>query len=162
VIVVLTGLRLLTVDTASWRMGLNLQLRKVAAVDAEAGSTAVLLHLFARRRQATDPRPASSSEARGITPAATAIAAPTAEAIPAAATPAGAPTSAAAGQTAAGETRRLVCHTEEAAAAMLAQLREALSLRSRKRIWHDTIDEGNVSATNLPSPSRSLPLRNSR
>ena len=46
-IVVLTGLRLLTVDTTTWRMQLNLPLRKVHSVH-RAGQ-ALVLQLFARR-----------------------------------------------------------------------------------------------------------------
>lgn len=51
VIVVLTCLRLLTVDTSSWRMILNLQLRKIHSVYQEDGSNTLVLQLSARRRQ---------------------------------------------------------------------------------------------------------------
>lgn len=53
VIVVLTCLRLLTVDASSWRMLLNLQLRKVHSVYMEMSSNTIVLQLVSRRRQVT-------------------------------------------------------------------------------------------------------------
>ena len=101
-IIVLTGLRLLTVDATTWRLQLNLPLRKVHSVH-RAGQ-ALVLQLFARRGGG------GSSATKG---GGTASAAPI------------------------GDSRRLVCFSDEATAIMFDRVQEALTLsRARRRIWH--------------------------
>ena len=115
VIVVLTEVRLLTVDATSWRMVLNLQLRRLHSVTRE-GHT-LLLHLFARRRQHIDANhngtalPSTAASPNGLSIG-----------------------------VAAADTRRLVCHSEETASEMLVNLQDTVaSARARKkRIWHAT------------------------
>ena len=108
VVVVLTGMRLLTVDNSSWCVQLNVPLRKLHAatytphVVAQDGAAHVL------QLQLT-PRRAGGSGA------------------------AAAPVEAAVRS----EMRRIVCHTEEAAVALHEHIIEALdALRARRGIWH--------------------------
>ena len=103
VIVVLTGLRLLTVDASSWRVQLNLQLRKVQSVYQDGSNNVLVLQLMPRRRQNLEPKPPTDG--------------PSGAAVGGSGGGGGSTTG---GST--GETRRLLCHTEEATAVMLAQL----------------------------------------
>ena len=106
-IAVLTGLRLLTVDASSWRVQLNLQLRKVRAVQREG--QALALQLVARRGAAGRGGD-RGGEGRG----------------------GGSTTSLAV----AGETRQLPCFSDKAATTMLSKVQEALSLaHARQKVW---------------------------
>ena len=116
VIVVLTGLRLLTVDATSWRVQLNLQLRKVQSVYQDGSSNVLVLHLMPRRRQNAEAKPQSTEGSSGGAAASSGGGSGGGGGAPAGG--------------AGGETRRLLCHTEEATAVMLAQLQA----RSRRAL----------------------------
>lgn len=64
-IATLTGLRLLTVDTTTWRVNLNLPLRKVCGVQPEVASHSIVLQLVTRRRQASGRGGVGGWEERG-------------------------------------------------------------------------------------------------
>jgi len=64
VVVVLTGMRLLCVNSATWKMTLNLPLRKVQSVSREGGE--VLLHLIARKERTPFPSNSASSATESV------------------------------------------------------------------------------------------------
>jgi hypothetical protein len=137
VVVVLTGMRLLTVDSSTWRVQLNVPLRKLQAVGLQGPPIS----------QASPPPPFSSSATslpsqRGSKGEGAAHPAPTTEHViylqlkPRKGKGENAPPPSMA-LAAASEIRRLPCYAEEAATILHEQLQAALaSLNARRRIWH--------------------------
>ena len=118
VVAVLTGMRLLAVDSAAWRVLLNVPLRKLQAVSHDEQN--VLLLRLKPRRAVQSRTDGTAGKATGDSQALVSSS--------------GAP----AATSHSGEiTRRLPCHTEEAVVALQDHLKLALdSLNARRRVWH--------------------------
>ena len=130
VIAVLTGIRLLTVDSSTWRVQLNLPLRKLDAIAYGPPSPQHVLLLLLEPKRA-----AAAAAAAGAAAAATSASGE-------------APTSSTTKLPNMGsaELRSLACHSEEAAATLHDHLVDALaSLRARRRIWHSARSGSGVS-----------------
>ena len=112
VIAVLTGIRLLAVDSSTWRVQLHVPLRKLQAVALGPPSAQHLLMLQLKPKRA---QAAAAQAAAG-------------EASLTAASATGKGSS---------EMRSLACHSEDAAASLHDRLVDALaSLRAHRRVWH--------------------------
>ena len=110
VVAVLTGMRLLTVDSSTWRVQLNLPLRKLQDVSRGDGHV-LTLRLKSRKAAAAAAAASTSTSVPAVPPLGL-------------------------GAIGAGEVRRLACHTEEAETMLHDQLTAALALlNARRRIW---------------------------
>jgi hypothetical protein len=128
VIAVLTGIRLLTVDSSTWRVQLNVPLRKLDAVAYGPPSPQHVLLLLLEPKRA-----AAAAAAAG---AAAAAASAYGES----------PSTAKLPNMGSAELRSLACHSEDAAATLHDHLVDALaSLRARRRIWHSARSGSGVS-----------------
>jgi len=132
VIAVLTGIRLLTVDSSTWRVQLNVPLRKLDAVAYGPPSPQHVLLLLLEPKRA-----AAAAAAAG---AAAAAASAYGE------SPTTVPSTAKLPNMGSAELRSLACHSEDAAATLHDHLVDALaSLRARRRIWHSARSGSGVS-----------------